>query len=204
MPVLATRFGRWCPERRTQRGVPIARQRRRVDARRRDEPSDRAAFRLGGQCARRQIVPKALAQKRPQRLAVPVGKPAWIVELLERRQPIAAHGVPQPHRGIRVDPADRQIFRHALREPQRQQPHCRALIPQYVALEGMDEFVAEDVIRFAECCRERQDDAAALMIGEATDALGNVPGQDGRLREVRMAGVQHNRRTLGKGMPEHV
>ena len=77
-------------------------------------------------------------------------------------------------------------------------------MPQHVALEGVDELVAEDVIRFAERRRERQDDAPALMIGEAADALGNVPGQDGRLREMRVAGVQHNRRTLGERMREHM
>ena len=69
-------------------------------------------------------------------------------------------------------------------------PIGRALMLQDVALEGVDELVAEDVIRFAERRRERQDDAAALMIGEAADPLGNVPGQDGRLREVCVAGVQ--------------
>jgi hypothetical protein len=75
---------------------------------------------------------------------------------------------------------------------------------QHVALEGVDQLVSEHVIRFAERRRERQDDAPALMIGEAAHALGNVPGEDGRLREMRMAGIQHDRRTFGEGVREHV
>src|SRR5438552_19063347 len=75
---------------------------------------------------------------------------------------------------------------------------------QDVALERVYELVAEDMIRFAERRRERQYDTPALMVGAAADPLGNMPGQDGRLGEVRVAGVQHDRRTLREGVREHL
>ena len=198
----AFRVGSGCLHRRAQRLVPVARQRGGVDASGGDQPADGAAARLRGHCPRGQIVTEAAAQIRPQRLPVPIGKPARVVELFEGRQPISLHGVAQPHRRIRVHPPDREVLGHPLGEPERQQRHGRALPTQHVALEGVHELVAEDVVRFAERRGERQHDAAALVIGEAADAFWDVAGHDGRLSEMRVAGVQHDRRTLGERVPE--
>ena len=71
-------------------------------------------------------------------------------------------GVTKPHVGIRVDPSEGQVLGHAFHEPQgRDEGHgiqngnTRAGAVQYVTLEGVNEFVGEDVFQLSVRSRER-------------------------------------------------
>ena len=65
--------------------------------------------------------------------------------------------------------------------------------PKNVALEGVHQLVAENVIGFAEAGRKRQHDAAAIVFGDAADTVGQEAGHDVRLRELRVAAVEDDR-----------
>ncbi len=109
--------------------------------------------------------------------------------------------IADPHRRVGIEAAERQELRHPFEEPERQRHRAAGLLED-VALEGMHELMPEHVIRFAQRRRERQDDPALLMIGEAPDAVGQLAGKDGRLAEVRRARIEHDWRPLAEGVIE--
>src|SRR5437867_584611 len=87
-------------------------------------------------------------------------------------RPISFGGVAQPHRGVRIDRSELQIFRHPFDEPQRQASGADlAWISTRrrgdVELERVDELVADDVIRVGQRTGERQHDAAPDRLGDA-------------------------------------
>ena len=66
------------------------------------------------------VVAPAAAHVGPERVAEAVGEEARVAELLQCRQLVRLHRVAQPHGGLRVDGADRQVLGQPLHEPQRQ------------------------------------------------------------------------------------
>ena len=138
---------------------------------------------------------ESFAHVRPQRLTVAIREPLRVVELLQRRQAIVIDGVAQPHAGIGVDTPDRQVLGHALGKPQRQQRRGASGPTQNIPLKRVDELVTQHVIGLAQARAERQHDAAAVVVGETANALRQQIWNDRRLGELRVAGVEHNRRS---------
>jgi len=60
------------------------------------------------------------ANERPQRVAVAIREILWIIQVVDRREFLAPRCVAHPHRRLRIDRTDRQIFGHPLDEPERQ------------------------------------------------------------------------------------
>ena len=86
------------------------------------------------------VVAEAAADIRPERLAPAVGEVLAVVELLDRRQAVdpafpgfpvglveRPRGVAQPHRRVRIDRPEREVFGHPLDEPERKP--LRAVLP---------------------------------------------------------------------------
>ena len=157
---------------------------------------------LALQTLRDHIVAESLGEIHPQRLPVSIGEEGGIVELIETRQRILLDRIAQPHRRIRIDLADGEIFRHPFHEPERQRRHRPAGPLQDVSLERVDQLVPEHVIGFAEAGGKRQHDASFLVLRDAADAVAQVAGDDVGLRELGVARVEHDRLTLGEGVVE--
>ena len=100
----------------------------------------------------------APADVRPERLPVAIREEPRIgVQLLDRRERVAHHGVAHPHRRQRAVPAEREVLRHALDQPDRERAHPRQPVHvpvlRDVVLEHVHELVAEHVIVVLVDCR---------------------------------------------------
>ncbi len=134
----------------------------------------------------------------PDGLAPAVGEVlVGVVELLERGQLLAPDGVAHPHRGVRVDGPDGQVFGHALDEPEGNAqggvvaPGLVGMaLGHDVVLEGVDELVADDVVGLGERRAVGQDDAALERLREAARALAEHLLGDRRLLELGAAAVE--------------
>ena len=116
---------------------------------------------------------------------------------MDRRQLVPADGVANPHRGEWVVTADREVFGHALDEPERQT--CETLKAAAasrlgdVVLERVHELVSEHVVSIPIRARERHDHPVLQRFGHTTGAFADEPGQRVGLLEVRMVRVQNDR-----------
>src|SRR2546421_3012 len=76
------------------------------------------------------LVAPFLADVGPEGVPEAVRENAWVVrELLNRRQMAFQGRVAQPHRRVRIDRTDGEVFRHPLHKPQRRGYVCEALDP---------------------------------------------------------------------------
>jgi hypothetical protein len=143
----------------------------------------------------------AAGHVRPQRLAVAVREVARVRgELVDRREVVARHCIPHPHRRQRIVAAQREVLSHALDEPQGQrveplQPG-RFRVLRDVVLEDVHEFVAEHVVIVGVAAGEGHHDARAQPFRHAPRALVGRIAHDVRLLEVRVIGVEHDRMPL--------
>jgi hypothetical protein len=119
----------------------------------------------------------------PEGLAVAVGEVLRaVVELPDGGEALlAAGGVAQPHRGVRVVRADGEVFGHALDEPQRHAQgggivRLRDLaLPRHVVLEGVDELVPEHVVGLGQGGADGEDDAPLVGLGDAAVPSPGAP-----------------------------
>ncbi len=144
------------------------------------------------------LVAPAPADIGPDGLAPAIGEVfIGVLELLDRRQLLAADGVAHPHGGVGVDRADGQVFGHALDEPERDAqggvvaPGLVGMALEHdVVLEGVDELVADDMVGLVERRAVGQHDAALERLRESARALAeNVLGDRGLL-ELGTAAVE--------------
>jgi len=141
------------------------------------------------------LVAVARGQVGEKRLAVAVREVARILELAEVREPVLAGRVPEPHRRVRVDGTERQVFRHAFDEPQRQARgrgngrEPTPPLPRDVVLKGVHQLVAEHMIRLREGPREGHHDPPLQGFGDAARALADVALDRVGLLEVGVARV---------------
>ena len=110
---------------------------------------------------------------------------------------IAQHRIAQPQRGFAVERPARQVFGHALDEPQRL-AGVAAVRARDVELKRVDDLVAEHAIGLRHRRRERHGDAAARRIGDAADRIRQQAGHDVGLRELGLAAVEHERLASGE------
>ncbi len=145
------------------------------------------------------LVAPAPADVGPDGLAPAIGEVfIGVLELLDRRQLLAADGVAHPHGRVGVDRADGQVFGHALDEPERDaQGRVVAAglvgmaLGHDVVLEGVDELVADDVIGLVERGAVGQDDAALGRFRDAARPLAQDLGDGLGLLELGAAAVEH-------------
>ena len=126
--------------------------------------------------------------------------PRIVGELLDGRQVAFQRGVAQPHRGVGIDRADREVFRHPLHEPQRWihvderlDPGTDAAPAEHVVLELVHHLVADHVLELGVGAGEGQDHAVLEKLGDAARALTDVAADRVGLLEVRLRGVQDDR-----------
>ena len=108
--------------------------------------------------------------------------------------------ITQPHGRLSVDGPERQIFGHALGVPERECEdaghHAGAvarIVARHVELEGVNQFVAEHVIRIGQRAGHRQHDAPLDGFGHAARTLANQTVNRIGLAEVRRGRVEHDR-----------
>jgi hypothetical protein len=98
---------------------------------------------------------------------------------------------------MRIHRPDRQVFGHALDEPQRQRQGARRAGAHVgvgdVVLEGVHQLVAEHVIGGLDWARGRQDDPPLERLRHAARPLADAAHDGVRLPEVRRAGVEDQR-----------
>ena len=122
------------------------------------------------------IVAPAAADVRPERLAPAVREVLRVVQFLDRGQLLLARRVAHPHRGVRIDRADREVLGHPFDEPERQALGAvLARLPvgtrRDVVLKRVDELVADDVVGVADRSAERQHDPAPRRFRHAAGAF---------------------------------
>ena len=190
------------------RGVPAERQRIGAD------PGDREQRAVGvpappglPQDLPDDLVAEVARDERPERLAVAVGEIARVVQLPDRGQLVMLRGVAQPHGRVRVHGAEREVLGHPLDEPQREARsagHAEAALtlPGDVELEGVNQLVADHVVRFSERPGERKHDAALENLRHPAGALAQLSPNRIRLLEIRVAGVQDQRLAAVQPMVE--
>ncbi len=120
---------------------------------------------------------------RQQRVPIPVGEVARVVELPERGQAVFGRvldGSPHPHRRRRVDRTQRHILGHALDEPQGQGGGGRETAELAerpsgdVVLEGVGQLVADHVIEVAEGAANGKHDPPPKRLGDTAGSLAEV------------------------------
>ena len=143
----------------------------------------------------------------PERLTPPVREEVGVLEIADARKTVlllVALGlldrVAHPHRGVGIDRAEREVFGHALDEPQGHPDRGghRALahrpdVPGDVELEGVDQLVAEHVIGLGQRPRHRQHDAPLEDLRDSACPLAHLAFEDVGLLEVGVAGVEDDR-----------
>ena len=157
------------------------------------------------------VVPERAADVGPESVAVPVREVPPVSEFRNRREPFfQVQRVPHPHRRERVDGSDREVFGHPLDEPQREpdgaghvQPRASRPLPRHVELEGVHEFVAEQVIGLVERHHHRHDEPPLQDLREALRALVDELAGGVRLLEIRMVRVEDDRLALAELVIEH-
>ncbi len=174
--------------------VPVGRERVHSHAKYRLERPDRASGPAGNlEDPTDDLVAVRAGDVRPERLPIAIREEAGIVELADRRKAVALDAVAKPHRGVRIDRSDREVFGHPLDEPQRQpdrtgdvDPGGTRTLPGDIELEGVHELVAEYVIALRHRVLKRQDDPALEDLGEATGRFAHLLRRRVGLFEVGM------------------
>ena len=125
-------------------------------------------------------------------MAVVVREDVAVGHLFDRGQVTLERRVPQPHRGIGVERAEREVLRHPLHEPQRwvdadHRLHAAAGVPTavHIVLKLVDHLVLEHVLQLGVRPRERQDHAVLEELRDAAQTL-TLGVHDVRLLEVRL------------------
>ena len=158
---------------------------------------DIAAASGGAQQRADDIITVGAAQIRPERLAPAVREPAGVLQIPEAGELATPYGISHPHRGIRVDVAERHVLRHTLDEPQRHAVQARRQIAptdaRDVVLERVRQLVADDVVGLGERCAHGQNDAALQTLGDAASAFTGLLAQHVGLLEIGMIGVENQR-----------
>ena len=175
-----------------------------------ERPLD-AACRRGLENLADHLVAPTLAHVRPDGVTEPIGEnPRVVGELLDGREMPFQRRVPQPHRGVRIERADRQVLRHALHEPQRGvhvdqrlHPGADAAPAEHVVLELVDHLVADHVLELFIGPGERQHHPVLEELRDAAGALADVAADGVGLLEVRMRRVQQDRLAALELVVEH-
>jgi hypothetical protein len=129
----------------------------------------------------------------PQRVTITVREVPGVLEFLDGGEPARAHGVAHPHRGLVGRIGDGVVLRHPLDEPERHRRDRRMAGPREVVLEGVNELVADHVIRLAQAHAEGERHPVALPLRDASDAVAERVGDDVGLDEVAVARVEDER-----------
>jgi hypothetical protein len=146
----------------------------------------------------------AAADVRPERVTPAVGEePAVPRHLLDGGDPSGQRRVAEPHRRMRRYRPDREVFGHPLDEPERcLEPPSRGLDAAArsaeagdVVLEGVDQLVTDQVIRFLHRVHERHHDPLLERLRDALHAFADVT-DDVVLLELWMVRVEDERLTL--------
>ena len=129
-----------------------------------------------------------------------------LVHLGDRRQAMREQGVADDHGGPAV-PLTRPVFRQAFGEPQRPRPvlgdaPAAQDMPYEVEHEHVNELVVEDALELGQRAAQGQGNPALEELGEAGDALGQVAGDDVRLLEVDVRGINDQRNSALHGVAE--
>ena len=157
------------------------------------------------------VVPERAADIGPEGVPVAVGEELRVAEVLDRGEPVLeVQPVPHPHRREGVDGSDREVLGHPLDEPQREPegswdieagPPCP--LPRHVELEGVHQFVAEQMIRLVERHHHRHHEASLQDLGEALGPLvDELAGRVGLL-EIRVVRVEDDRLPFAELVIEH-
>ena len=169
-----------------------------------ERPLD-AACRGGLENLADHLVAPTLAHVRPDGVTEPIGEnPRVVGELLDGREMPFQRRVPQPHRGVRIERADRQVLRHALHEPQRGvhvdqrlHPRADAAATEHVVLELVDHLVADHVLELFVRPREREDHPVLEELRDAAGALADV-AREASVPALGNAGRVERGRPLGR------
>ena len=127
---------------------------------------------------------------------------AHVAERPDRDQVAFQRRVPQPHRRVGIDPADRQILGHPLHEPDRDLggeriPEKSLVLPEEdIHLKRVHELVGHHVIELGVRTGEREEDAPLQELGDAAGADPEQLRRDVRLLEVGMGSVEDERNAV--------
>ena len=139
----------------------------------------------------------------PERLAPAIRKILRVIEVVDCRQLVVGDRVTKPHRRVRIDRAERQVFGHAFDEPEWQSFRAgpagaaRQLIRD-VVLKSVHQLVADDMVGVGKGPCQRQHNPPAHRFGDAARALAELSLDGVGLFKIRMRRVQNQRLPAGQ------
>ena len=161
----------------------------------------------GAEVGRDDIIALQPGHERPKGLAVTVGEVLAGVELLKRWYVVVEHRVAHPHSRKGVYGADAEVFRQAFHHPKGDVAQVLQFRPlaaeDHIVLEGVDQLVAEHVVRLLVGMCYGQHHPVLEGFGYPARSGADGPLDGVRLLKIRVVGVDDHRVLEIDRIPQH-